>query len=359
MKFDYVVVGSGLTGAVIARELHDIGNSVIVLDRRSHMGGNVHDYHHPSGIRVHTYGPHYFRTNNDDLWNFVNRFSDFYIYEPELKSYVDNSYENWPIAGSYIKQKIGPNWTPEFKGKPNNFEEASLSLMPKEIYQKFVKGYSEKQWGVQASQLSASLAKRFDVREDDEPRLMRHKYQGLPRDGYENFMRNMLEGISVVLNFDYLKNRTVFEASKKLIFTGPIDEYFNFEFGKLKYRGQNRITEYFPNVDYLLPCGQVNNPSIENGPHIRTLEWKHMMEPRYAASIKGTLITKEITETPIDPNKYEYPFPDKENQELYEKYRAKADSIEGLLICGRLGEYRYYDMDQAIGRARVLARGIA
>jgi UDP-galactopyranose mutase len=356
MNYDYLIVGSGLTGAVIARELTDAGYKVIVLDRRSHIGGNVHDHAHSSGIMIHTYGPHYFRTNDDDLWAYVNRFARFYEYRPILNSWVDGNYENWPILGSYIKKKCKADWTPEYVGQPSNFEEASLSLMPKLIYEKFVKGYSEKQWGVPARSLSAGLAKRFDVRLDDEPRLMRHKYQGIPELGYANFMSSLLNGIPLILNFDYLTNRTIFSYEKKLIFTGPIDEFYNYDLGKLKYRGQKRITEYFPNIDFIQPVGQVNNPDPNAGPHVRTLEWKHIMNPQYALSIKGTVITKEITVTPENPNDYEYPFPDQINSDLYDKYRVRANQDNGLLICGRLGEYRYYDMDQAIARAQMLVR---
>ena len=151
MNEDYLIVGSGLTGAVISRILTDAGKRVLVLDRRSHLGGNVHDHFHPSGIRIHTYGPHYFRTNDDELWQFVNRFATFYKYEAALKSWVDGKYENWPIAASYIRRVIGEKWEPEFKGQAANFEEASLGMMPRLVYEKFVKGYNEKQWGVPAS----------------------------------------------------------------------------------------------------------------------------------------------------------------------------------------------------------------
>jgi len=355
MSIDYLVVGSGLTGAVMARTLKDAGSSVLVIDRRSHLGGNVHDHFHPSGIRVHTYGPHYFRTNDDDLWAFVNRFAKFYKYEAALKSWVDGRYENWPIAGSYIRRVIGEKWEPEFKGQPSNFEEASLAIMPRLVYEKFVKGYSEKQWGVPAHALAAGLAKRFDVREDDEPRLMRHKHQGIPENGYAELMRRMLEGIPVLINCDYLKHRDEFKASKMVIFTGPIDEYFGYDLGRLKYRGQQRQQEYLPDVEFVQPCGQVNNPDPANGPHIRTLEWKHMMQPESARQIRGTVLTREITMTPTDPNHFEYPFPDEANSKLYKSYRERAKAIPNLLVCGRLGEYRYYDMDQAIARAMLLA----
>ncbi len=355
MRTDYLVVGSGLTGAVIARTLVDAGHRVLVIDRRAHAGGNVHDHVHASGIRIHTYGPHYFRTNDNQLWAFVNRFARFCPYAPALKSLVDGRHENWPIAGSYIRRMIGNAWTPEFSGKPANFEEASLAMMPRLVYEKFVKGYSEKQWGVPATQLAAELAKRFDVREDDEPRLMRHKYQGIPEQGYAAMMQAMLSGIPVLLNVDFLKHRSEFVATRGTVFTGPIDEYFGFDRGRLLYRGQRREHTYLPNVDQAQPCGQVNNPDPANGSHIRTLEWKHMMPAAIAGRIRGTVLTREITETPANPNEYEYPFPDAANARLYREYRERADSIRGLLVCGRLGEYRYYDMDQAIARAQLLA----
>lgn len=356
MHSEYLIVGSGLTGAVIARALVDAGRRVLVVDRRSHLGGNVHDYFHPSGIRIHTYGPHYFRTNDDDLWQYVNRFGSFYRYEPALKSLVDGAYENWPIAGSYIRRKIGTNWQPEFAGAPGNFEEASLALMPRLIYEKFVKGYSEKQWGVPAATLSASLARRFDVREDDEPRLMRHKYQGIPEAGYAGFMQSMLSGIPVILNCDYLSRRGEFKGHAFTVFTGPIDEYYGFDLGKLKYRGQRREHTYYPDAGYMQPCGQVNNPDPSVGAHIRTLEWKQMMRKDYAERIRGTVLTTETTLTPDVPDQFEYPFPDAENGRIYEAYRERANLEKGLLICGRLGEYRYYDMDQSIARAQLLAK---
>jgi UDP-galactopyranose mutase len=358
LRHDCLIVGSGLTGAVIARLLTDAGRTVLVVDRRAHLGGNVHDHAHPSGIRVHTYGPHYFRTSSDKIWEFVTRFADFYKYEPALTSWVDNRYENWPIAASYIRRVIGEKWQPEFRGVPANFEEAALALMPRLVYEKFVKGYNEKQWGVPPTALSASLIKRFDVREDDEPRLMRHQYQGIPREGYAVLMRRMLEGIPVLLNCDYLTARSEFSGQKWTVFTGPIDEYFGADLGHLKYRGQKRTHEYLPDVDSFQPCGQVNNPDPANGPHIRTLEWKHMMEPEFAGRIRGTVLTREVTATVTNSNDFEYPFPDEANAKLYEEYRKRAEAIPDLTICGRLGEYRYYDMDQSIGRAMLLAERI-
>jgi UDP-galactopyranose mutase len=229
-------------------------------------------------------------------------------------------------------------------------------MMPRVIYEKFVKGYSEKQWGMPASSLSAELARRFDVREDDEPRVMRHRHQGIPEEGYAGLMRNMLAGIPVLLHCDYLRDRAEFAHARKIIFTGPIDEYFGFDLGRLKYRGQRREHEYLPDVEFAQPCGQVNNPDPAQGAHIRTLEWKHMMQPEYARRIRGTVLTRETTVTPENPGDYEYPFPDEANARLYREYRERVGAIPNLLVCGRLGEYRYYDMDQAIARARLLAQ---
>ena len=353
---DYIIVGSGLSGAVIARELRDAGNRVLVIERRSHLGGNVSEETHESGIAFHTYGPHYFRTNSEKLWSFVHRFARFRPFEAVLKSYVDGQFENWPIAGSYIRRTIGEQWSPSVTGTPNNFEEAALAMMPQPIYEKFVKGYSEKQWGVRATELAANLARRFDVREDDEPRLMRHTYQGLPADGYSAFMRNLLDGIRVIENCDYLMHRDYFKARKAVVFTGPIDEFFRFCLGKLKYRGQTRTHEYLPDTDWAQPCIQVNNPDPANGPHIRTIEWKHLMPADQAKTVKGTLLTREVTVSPDDPNNYEYPFPDDTNARLFKAYAGMARQLPNVLICGRLGEYCYYDMDQAIGRAQVLAQ---
>jgi UDP-galactopyranose mutase len=358
MKVDYLIVGSGLTGATIARHLADNNQEVLMVDRRPHGGGNVHDQLHPSGIRMHSYGPHYFRTNSDELWSYVNRFGSFYRFEARVKSWVDGAYEQWPVDEAYIRKSVGISWQPAFQGVARNFEEASLAMMPQTIYEKFVKGYSEKQWGVTASQLSADLAKRFDVRTDDDPRLTKHKYQGLPTDGYSAWTANMLSGIRTMLNVDFLKNREAFQARRMLVFTGPIDEYFGFSLGKLQYRGQIRSHEYLPEVDYVHPWPQVNNPQVHNGPHIRTLEWKHMLPPQISERIPGTLLTTEKTITPNSPDHYEYPFPDKENRALFKKYVKLAEQEPNTLICGRLGEYRYYDMDQAISRARMLAAKI-
>jgi UDP-galactopyranose mutase len=356
LSVDYIVVGSGLTGATIARLLTDSGREVIVLERRAHMGGNVHDILHQSGIRVHTYGPHYFRTGSQRIWEFVTRFASFYEYKAEILSWVDGCFERWPVVKSCLIRLAGKDWSPGFNGVPTNFEEAALSTMPQVIFDKFVKGYTEKQWGVPVHTLAVDLARRFDIRADDDVLLSRHTYQGLPSEGYHSWMKKMLDGIPVYLRTDYLKSKEEFRYKKSLIFTGPIDEMFSFSHGRLKYRGQRRIHRYFPDEDSILPCAQVNNPDPANGPHVRTLEWKYMMPPDFAKNSVGTMITTETPYTAQDPNDYEYPFPDADNRRLYQIYAQIAKQVPKLVLCGRLGEYRYHDMDQAIGRAMMITR---
>jgi UDP-galactopyranose mutase len=357
MLVDYLIVGSGLTGATIARTLADQGRDVLVLERRPHLGGNVHDQLHDSGIRIHTYGPHYFRTSSERIWHYVRRFDDFYHFAAVLMSQVDGRLEHWPIQAEYIERTIGPQWRPEFYGPIKNFEEASLAMMPEAIYAKFVRGYTAKQWGVDPRSLSADLAGRFDVRRDGDTRLKSSRYQGLPTAGYSELMHRMLDGIKLVGNVDYLKARSQFGARKLVVFTGPIDEYFGFDLGRLAYRGQRRRHEFLPRTAWHQPVPQVNYPDPAV-PHVRVLEWKHMMERRSVAGINGTVLTWETPYSPTDPSAYEYPFPDEANRRLYRKYRERAETDPRLLVCGRLGEFRYFDMDQAIGRALTLAERI-
>jgi UDP-galactopyranose mutase len=357
---DYLIVGSGLTGAVIARMLADAGRDVLVVERRSHLGGNVHDHvHAESGIRVHTYGPHYFRTASSEIWAFVRRFAEFRPYEAVVRTLVDGQLESWPVAASYVQRVVGDDWVPGFRGRrPANFEEAALAKMPRVVYERFVKGYTEKQWGVPARALAAELARRFDLRSDDDPRLARHRHQGIPVNGYAAFMVKLLAGIPVVLGCDFLRERPAFVARRLLVYTGAIDEFYGFDLGRLGYRAQRREETHHADVEFAQPCVQVNNPNPDGGAHIRTLEWRHLMPAPCAASLRGTVLTRETPFTPTDPDRYEYPFPSEANAALYRRYRARADAEAGVLVCGRLGEYRYFDMDQAIARARTLARRI-
>jgi len=353
MKSDYLIVGAGLTGATIARLLHEGGARVIVLERRGRVGGNVADAFHPSGINVHLYGPHLFRTSSERVWRFVNRFAAFYRYEHVIKTRVNGRLENWPVAGSYIRSVCGADWKPDYEGEVTNFEQAALSLMPRPIYERFVKGYTEKQWGKPAEELAPELCGRFRVHEDDDPRLTPHAtYQAIPSCGYSALVANMLAGIPVLLNCDYLQWKKHFEPPGLVIYTGAIDEYFGFILGRLRYRSQRRKVQYLPDRDWVQPCAQVNNPGPDG--ELRSIEWKHITQPDLAQRIRGTVITREWPYTPTSPDHYEYPFPDKTNAALYARYVELAAGLP-VLFAGRLGSYKYYDMDVAIEKAMDLA----
>ncbi len=357
IKADFVIVGAGLTGSTIARILTDNGQDVVIVDRKDHIAGNIYDYKDESGAMIHKYGPHYFRCGSEKIWNFLNRFTEFYNWSALLKSKVGNEYLSWPVNEDYINKIVGEDWN-LFKGEPLNFEEVCLSRMPKQIYEMFIKGYTEKQWGVKATELSKDLAVRITINKGNVNTLTpHHKWNALPRYGYTEMMRSMVNGIPLTLQYDYLRNKEAVIANKLLVFTGPVDEFFNYKHGKLKYRGQNRRIEHLENTEQHQPCIQVNYPNPED-PRIRTIEWKHLMHPDDKAKVKGTMLTHETPFTPENANQYEYPFPDKQNKELYEQYKSEADALSDVLICGRLGEYRYYDMDQAIGRAMKLATEI-
>ena len=357
IKADYVVVGAGLTGSTIARILKDYKQDVIILDRKEHIAGNVYDYRHECGAMINKYGPHYFKCGSEKIWNFLNRFTEFYNWSATLCSKVNGEYLNWPVNQDYIEKVAGTNWN-LFRGEPSNFEDACLAKMPKQLYEIFIKGYTEKQWGVKATELDKELANRITINKPNVNTLTpNHRWNAIPRNGYTEMVKNIIGGIELKLDFDYLRNVERIVAKKMLVFTGPVDEFFNHKYGKLKYRGQNRKIEYLDNIQQHQPCIQVNYPDI-NDPRIRTIEWKHLIPQEKKDKIKGTVLTHETPFTPQNSNQYEYPFPDKYNKNLYEKYKQDADKLSNTLICGRLGEYKYYDMDQAIGRAMMLAAGI-
>jgi UDP-galactopyranose mutase len=354
IEADFLIIGSGLTGATLARCLSDEGFSVLVLERRNHIGGNVHDARHASGIVIHTYGPHFFRTSSDRIWRFVNRFAEFRPFAGQVKSMVDGRLEDWPVTAEYLLRTIGREWAPEFNGVPSNFEEAALAQMPQQVYDKFVRSYTEKQWGVPARLLSAELAGRFEIRHGDDRRLKTSRYQGLPVDGYTAFMASLLSGIRVLTHVDYHRGSNDFVGRLLTVFTGSIDEYFEYDLGRLAYRAQRREHFWYEGVKRHQPVVSVNFPSSDAGTFVREIEWKHMMPTEEAEAINGTLVTQEHPFTPSDPDEFEYPLPDAFNRQLHERYVSRARRIPEVLFSGRLGDYRYYDMDQAIGRALAL-----
>lgn len=352
-RVDYLVVGSGLTGGTIARRLADAGREVLILERRAHRGGNVHDTVHPSGVRTHTYGPHYFRCSSPKIWKFVNRFSRFQPYEARVKVLTGGIYEDWPVHRRVIRRY--PDWVPP-QSKPRNFEEACLRQLPPQVYHAMIEGYTRRQWGVEPWLLDAALAQRIRINEDGQDSLTpQSRYQALPIQGYAKWMEKMVSGIPCLLGIDYLQQRDQFRARKLLVFTGSLDEFFGFNEGRLNYRGQRRKLVFHSDRDSFQPCVQVNHPEAGESDALRTIEWKHFLTPEQRQKIAGTVVTHEFPFSPIDPEEFEYPFPDSHNHALCRRYLARAARFPSLLICGRLGDYRYYDMDQAIARALYLA----
>jgi UDP-galactopyranose mutase len=326
LRADYVVVGSGLTGATVARVLADTGREVLVLERRAEAGGNVRDrIHEPSGLRYHVYGPHYFRTNCERLWEWVQRFSPFYSWAAKVQTFIGGTFYRWPL-------RVGD----------------------RHLWGQAVNGYNLKMWGTVTP--PEEVQSRVEMRLDDgDERLKTDRYQGLPTLGYSGLIANLLYGIPVVLNYDYLWHRREVVARQKLIYTGPIDELFDFELGKLAYRGQRRDLLHCYRRSPVQEVVQVNEPDPTVG-HIRSIEWNYLAEqPSWE---KGSLLTFETPYTPESPGDYEYPYNDAANQELYRKYRARAECCERLLVAGRLGTYRYLDMDQSIAAALKLAEGL-
>jgi UDP-galactopyranose mutase len=340
---ELIVVGAGLTGATIARLAHNDGHHVVIYEARDQPGGNVRDAVHASGIRYGLYGPHYFRTSSYKIWEFATRFAEFRPWAAEVMSMVDGKPCPWPLTRECVGEHKGMGH------HPFNFEEVCLSIMPASIYERFVKGYTEKQWGVACRSLDCDLAARFEVREGDDRRLKLHRFQALPIDGYAAWIGRMLDGIEVVCG----RRRDPRNLAGRVVHTGPIDEALGYKFGKLRYRGQVREHVYKPCAPDQ-PCVQLNFPDPAV-PYVRSIEWLHQWptHPQLAADyVGGTLLTHEYPFTPEDPDHYEYPFPDRANRELYERYAAlAARALPNVIFAGRLGEYRYLDMDQAIARA--------
>lgn len=350
MIYDYLVVGAGLTGATIARALTDAGRNVAVVERAAHVGGLCYDAIHPSGQLYGLRGPHYFRTSSDEIWDFVNRFATFRKYEARVLVKGCNGISTpWPLQAA-------EHWEPAFTGIPHNFEQYVLSLMPERPYVEYVKGYTEKMWNCRATDLPIDLAKRFDVRRNGDTRLTpKARHQGLPTRGYTDMIKRMLEGIPVMLNEPF--DPRIHKAGRLLIYTGALDAYFGHILGVLPYRTMRRDVTYHRHIHFFQPAGQVNNACADR-PDIRSIEWKDINPLDSYADDAGTLVTTEYPQDAENDEDAEYPVPTKDAQELAGKYRELARAHEDVLICGRLGNYRYQDMDHSIGQGLALAKRI-
>ena len=355
--YDYLIVGAGLFGAVFAHEAYEKGKKCLVIDKRSHIGGNIYT-ENVEGIAVHRYGAHIFHTSNREVWEYVQQFAEFnrYTNSPvanfhgEIYSMPFNMYtfnKMWGVVTpEEAKQKIEEQVKTYKIDNPQNLEEQAISLVGKDIYEKLVKGYTEKQWGRRATELPAFIIKRLPVRFTYDNNYFNDTYQGIPIGGYTGMVEKMLEGIDVRLGVDFFKNREAFQAeAEKIVFTGMIDEYFDYSLGELEYRGLKFETELLDVKNY--QGNAVVNYTDYETPYTRIIEHKHF---EFGTQPK-TVITKEYPQKWVRGKEPYYPMNDNQNNSLYEKYRELSDKETDVIFGGRLGQYKYYDMDDVIEAA--------
>lgn len=361
LKYDYLIVGTGLYGSIFAYEMNKKGNKCLVIDKRNHIGGNIYT-EEIEGINVHKYGAHIFHTSNKEVWEYINQFCEFnnYINSP-IASYKGEIY-NLPFNMNTFNKLWGVRTPKEAQekieeqkkeygiGEPKNLEEQAISLIGKDIYEKLIKGYTEKQWGRDAKDLPSFIIKRLPVRFTYDNNYFNDRYQGVPIGGYTKIIEKMLEGIEVRLNSNFFDKREEYEnIADKIIFTGMIDEYYNYCFGKLEYRSLRFEIEVLNEENY--QGNAVVNYTEREIPYTRIIEHKHF---EYGQQEK-TVITKEYLSEWKEGEEPYYPVNNERNNELYSKYKELADKEEKVIFGGRLGEYKYYDMDKVI--EKVLKQG--
>ena len=360
--YDYLVVGSGLFGAVFARQATDAGKTVLVIDKRPNVAGNVYT-EKVEGINFHKYGAHIFHTNNTEVWNYVNRFATFNRftnspvanYKGELYSMPFNMYtfnKMWGVVTPEEAAAKIEEQKKEITGEPRNLEEQAISLVGRDIYEKLVKGYTEKQWGRDCKELPAFIIKRLPVRLTFDNNYFNALYQGIPIGGYTKLVENLLDGIEVQLNVDYLVDRAKWDAiAEKVVYTGAIDAFFNYSLGKLEYRSVR-----FENEVLDIPNFQGNaavNYTDRETPWTRIIEhkWFEFGKDENGNDLPKTIISREYSSEWKPGDEPYYPVNDEKNGALYKEYRALADQEGKVIFGGRLGEYKYYDMDAVIASA--------
>ena len=365
--YDYLVVGSGLFGAVFARQATDAGKKVLVIDKRPNIAENVYT-EKVEGINFHKYGAHIFHTNNTEVWNYVNRFATFNRftnspvanYKGELYSMPFNMYtfnKMWGVVTPEEAAAKIEEQRQEITGEPQNLEEQAISLVGRDIYEKLVKGYTEKQWGRDCKELPAFIIKRLPVRLTFDNNYFNALYQGIPIGGYTKMVANLLDGIDVQLNEDYLVDRAKWDAlADKVVYTGAIDAFFNYSLGNLEYRSVR-----FENEVLDIPNFQGNaavNYTDRETPWTRIIEhkWFEFGKDENGNDLPKTVISREYSSEWRPGDEPYYPVNDEKNGELYKKYRALAEQEEKVIFGGRLGEYKYYDMDAVIASALECAK---
>lgn len=358
-KYDYLVVGSGLYGAIFAHEAKAKGKSVLVVDKRPHIAGNVYT-EKQEGINVHMYGAHIFHTNDKKVWNYITQFAEFNRftnspvanYKGELYSMPFNMYTFNKMWGVVTPEEAATKIEEQKKEiirEPQNLEEQAVSLVGRDIYEKLVKGYTEKQWGRDCKELPAFIIKRLPVRLTFDNNYFNALYQGIPIGGYTKMVENLLDGIEVRLNTDYLEHKAELDIlADKVVYTGPIDAYFGFKLGTLEYRSVR-----FENETLDIPNFQGNaavNYTDRETPWTRIIEhkWFEFGKDEDGNDLPKTIISREYSSEWKAGDEPYYPVNDEKNGALYAKYKELADKESNVIFGGRLGEYKYYDMDTTI-----------
>ena len=363
MRYDYLIVGTGLFGAVFAREMTKVGKKCLCIDKRDNVGGNIYTQEE-HGIQVHKYGAHIFHTSDKKIWDYVNQFAEFnhYINSPvaiygeelyNLPFNMNTFSKMWGIhTPAKVQEKIAAQRAECGVEEPANLEEQALSLVGEDVYEKLVKGYTEKQWGRDCKELPAFIIKRLPVRLTFDNNYFNALYQGIPIGGYTKMVKNMLDGIEVRLNIDYLENREELDAlADKVVYTGPIDAYFDYKLGYLQYRSVRFETETL-NLPNFQGNAAVNYTDRET-PWTRIIEhkWFEFGKDTDGNEIPKTIISREYSSEWKPGDEPYYPVNDEANNALYMKYKKLADKEHKVKFGGRLGEYKYYDMDAVVASA--------
>ena len=356
--YDYLIVGSGLFGSTIANRLKREGKKVLVIEKRNHIGGNVYT-ENMEGINVHKYGAHIFHTDYKDVWDYVNSFVEFNRYTNSPVARYKNEIYNMPFNMNTFSKIWSDVITPEdalrhineerkeVTGEPKNLEEQAISLVGRTIYEKLVKCYTEKQWNRDCKDLPAFIIKRLPVRLTYDNNYFNDRYQGIPIGGYTLLVERMLEGIEVQLNTDYLSNKEKYDSmANKVIYTGPLDEYFNYSLGELEWRSLRFENKIYDTDNY--QGNAVINYTSHDVEYTRSIEHKHF---EFVTDNKKTIVTYEYPADYKEGMEKYYTINDDKNNALADKYRELAEKEENVIFGGRLAEYKYYDMDDVIKRA--------
>ena len=355
--YDYLIVGSGLYGAIVARELKNAGYKVLIIEKRNHIAGNVYTEKRDN-INVHVYGAHIFHTSDEKVWNYVNKYAKFNDFINSPLAYYKGEYYHMPFNMNTFHEIWGVNTAEEAKAKIEeekseenikeitNLEEQAISLVGRTIYERLVKGYTEKQWGRDCKDLPSFIIKRLPLRFEYNNNYFNDIYQGIPIGGYTKLVENIIGDIEVKLNEDYLKNKDYWnKKAKNIIYTGAIDEFYDYKFGELEYRSLKFEVERIEKEFYQKNC--VINYTEREVPYTRIIEHKYFENDQSPV----TWITKEYPSDYKKGMEKFYPMNDEKNNNLYKKYAELASNEKNILFGGRLGKYKYYDMDDVIAEA--------